>query len=214
MQVLYKDNDILVIVKPAGILSERAEDKAGKSVADMFPDLQLFTVHRLDRETAGIMVYSLSKSSAAALSEQIRGGEFMKKYYAVLRGRPEADSGTLEDWLKRDARRNISRVCEEKEDGAKKALLEYEIKAENQGLCLVDIALQTGRTHQIRVQFSSRSCPVYGDGRYGGGSGELALFAYSLAFTHPVTGKKMAFAEKPDPERFPWNLFETEDYSL
>ena len=71
MQVLYKDNDILVIIKPAGILSERAEDKAGKSVADMFPDLQLFTVHRLDRETAGIMVYSLNKSSAAALSEQM-----------------------------------------------------------------------------------------------------------------------------------------------
>ena len=214
MPVLYQDSDILVIVKPAGILSERAEDKAGKSVADMFPELRIFTVHRLDRETAGIMVYALNKESAAALSEQIRGGEFSKKYFAVLRGRPGNDSGILEDWLKRDARKNMSFVCAEGGEGAKQARLEYRVLSENQGLCLADIALHTGRTHQIRVQFASRSCPVYGDGRYGGGSGELALFAYSLAFAHPATGEKMSFTERPDPERFPWNLFETEDYSL
>ena len=214
MKVLYKDSDIIVIVKPAGILSERAEDKAGKSVADLFPDLCLFPVHRLDRETSGIMVYSLTKESAAALSEQIRGGNFGKKYYAVLRGRPENDSGILEDWLIRDARKNKSFVCDKNDEGAKQARLGYKIISENQGLCLADIALHTGRTHQIRVQFASRSLPVYGDGRYGGGSGELALFAYSLSFNHPAMGKRMNFREFPDRERFPWNLFETEDYSL
>lgn len=213
MQALFKDDDIIVLIKPAGILSEKAQDKAGKSVADLFPELQLYTVHRLDRETSGIMVYSLNRSSAAALSEQIRSGKFSKKYYAILKGRPENDSGMLADWLSRNARKNTSFVCDEHAAGAKEARLEYTIKSENQGLCLADISLLTGRTHQIRVQFSSRSCPVYGDGRYGGGSGELALFAYSLAFTHPVTGKKMVFTEKPDTDRFPWNLFDAEDFS-
>ena len=214
MKVLYKDSDILVIVKPSGILSEIAEDRAGKSVADSFPGLSLFPVHRLDRETAGIMVYSLNKNSASGLSEQIRGTEFKKKYYAVLRGRPEKDSGILEDWLCRDARKNISFVCDKSDKGAKQARLEYSVFYENQGLCLTRIKLYTGRTHQIRVQFASRSLPVYGDGRYGGGGGELALFACSLSFSHPVTGKRMSFTESPDRELFPWNLFETEDYSL
>ena len=90
----------------------------------------------------------------------------------------------------------------------REASLEYSVIGENNGLSLVDILLHTGRTHQIRVQFSSRKMPLYGDGRYGGGSGSLALFAHTLEFTHPVTNEKMTFSAKPDTDCEPWNKFD------
>ena len=141
-------------------------------------------------------------------------GGFDKKYYAVLKGSPAEAQGLMEDWLIRDPKRNLTEVTDSPCERAKRARAEYEIKAENQGLCLTDIRLLTGRTHQIRAQFSHRSCPVYGDSRYGGGSGELALFAHSLAFDHPATGERMIFTALPDCEKFPWNLFAQEDFSV
>ncbi len=206
MNELYRDSDILVIVKPAGIVSE-TENTGVKCVGDFYPGMRLYAVHRLDRETAGVMVYALSRESAASLSGQIREGGFQKRYFAVLRGVPEKREGELCDRLVRDKARNITSVAVGNEPGAKAAKLRYKIKAENQGLSLADIRLYTGRTHQIRVQFSSRSFPVYGDGKYGGGRGETALFAYSLTFTHPKTGERMNFTAMPDREMFPWNLF-------
>ena len=214
MQILFKDDDIIVFIKPAGVLSETGGAGAGRSVSDMLPGISLFAVHRLDRETSGIMVYALNKKSAAALSKSIAAGGFDKKYYAVLKGSPAEAQGLMEDWLIRDPKRNLTEVTDSPCERAKRARAEYKIKAENQGLCLTDIRLLTGRTHQIRAQFSHRSCPVYGDSRYGGGSGELALFAHSLAFDHPATGERMIFTALPDCEKFPWNLFAQEDFSV
>ena len=96
--------------------------------------------------------------------------------------------------------------------GVRPASLEYEIREEKDGMSLAEILLHTGRTHQIRAQFSSRGLPLYGDGKYGGGSGELALFAYSLTFFHPETGEKMTVSVLPDMEKTPWNLFKKESY--
>ena len=209
MNELYRDDEILVVVKPAGVVSE-TEQKGAKCVGDFYPGTRLYAVHRLDRETAGVMVYALSKKSAAELSAQIREGGFEKRYLAVLRGLLPEKEGVLRDLLVRDKARNITSVAAGEAEGAKEAELEYRIKGENQGLSIADIKLHTGRTHQIRVQFSSRSAPVYGDGKYGGGRGETALFAYSLTFTHPETGERMNFTAKPDEESFPWNLFAEE----
>ena len=209
MTELYRDEEILVIVKPSGIVSE-TEQAGAACVGDFFPGTRLYTVHRLDRETAGVMVYALTSDSAASLSAQIRDGGFEKRYFAVLRGVPEKREGVLEDMLVRDKARNLTSVAKDGDPSAKKAKLEYRIIGENQGLSLADIRLFTGRTHQIRAQFSSRSAPVYGDGKYGGGRGETALFAYSLSFNHPVTEERMNFTAGPQPEMFPWNLFAEE----
>ena len=209
MTELYRDDEILVIVKPSGVVSE-TEQPGAECVGGFYPGTRLYTVHRLDKETSGVMVYALTAESAASLSSQIRDGGFEKRYYAVLRGAPVEREGVLEDMLVRDKVRNVTSVAKDGDPSAKKAKLEYRIIGENQGLSLADIRLYTGRTHQIRAQFSSRSAPIYGDGKYGGGRGETALFAYSLSFTHPVTDERMNFTAKPQMEMFPWNLFAEE----
>ncbi len=209
----FEDENIIVCVKPAGILSQFSEkdenmisvlngyfEKSGKAC-------QAYPVHRLDRETSGLIVYAKNSRAAAKLSEQIAKNEIKKRYFAVIKGTPEEKSGVLKDLLFRDKQKNKSYVVKRKRGGVKEASLEYEVIAESDGMSLVDILLHTGRTHQIRVQFSSRKMPLYGDGRYGGGGGNLALFAHSLEFKHPVTGEKMCFTALPDAEEFPWNKF-------
>lgn len=212
MQVIFDDADILVCIKQAGELSERAEHMPGKSVADIYGK-PLFTVHRLDRETSGVMVYAKTKAAAAALSEQLKSGKIKKRYFAVLRGVPEKSSGELEDYLVRNSRINKTEIAGQSVLGAKRARLGFTVKATEQGLTLADIELFTGRTHQIRAQFSGRGLPVFGDGRYGGGSGELALRAYYLEFRHPSDNRRMTFTSLPDAAMFPWNLFERQVYS-
>ncbi len=206
MTALINDGSILVCVKPAGIMSQKAEGN-GPSVQDSYPDTELFTVHRLDRETGGVMVFAENSACAAALSEQIRQNKFEKRYFAVLKGKPEAEEGVLEDLLFRDKQKNKTFVVKRERRGVRKASLEYKTLGCAEGLTLIQIKLHTGRTHQIRVQFSSRGLPLYGDGRYGGGAGELALFAYYLSFYHPITGEKMRFTHLPDTDKYPWNQF-------
>lgn len=212
MKILFEDKHIVVCVKPAGILSQSGDG------ADMISLLnehfllngektQAFPVHRLDRETAGVMVYAKSSKSAAALSKQIEQNTVKKHYYAVVRGCPEEKSGVLKDLLFRDKQKNKSYTVKRMRKGVREASLEYEVIGENSGLSMLDILLHTGRTHQIRVQFSSRKMPLYGDGRYGGGGGSLALFAHTLEFCHPVSGEKMIFSDKPDMTAEPWNMF-------
>lgn len=209
MKILSEDKDVLVCIKEAGELSERREGKPGKSVEDIYGS-PLYTVHRLDRKTAGVTVYAKTPQAAALLSGQIRNGETEKRYFAVLRGEPVKESEELTDYLVRDEKRNLTSVADENTEGAKFARLQYETAAVNQGLTLVKVRLLTGRTHQIRVQFSSRGTPVYGDSRYSGGRGELALYSYLLEFNHPQTAERMRFTGMPDTEKFPWNLFERE----
>lgn len=209
----FEDENIIVCVKPAGVLSQSSEkdenmisllngyfEQAGKNCT-------AYPVHRLDRETSGLIVYAKNSRAAAKLSEQIAKNEIKKRYFAVIKGVPEEKSGVLKDLLFRDKQKNKSYVVKRKRGGVKEASLEYEVIGEKDGMSLVDILLHTGRTHQIRVQFSSRKMPLYGDGRYGGGGGNLALFAHSLEFIHPVTGEKMHFTALPDTEEFPWNKF-------
>lgn len=213
MKIFIDDDDILVCMKPAGILSQSTEGK-GTSVQDLYGNVKLYPVHRLDRETTGIMVYAKNQAAASALSEQITQNKFEKKYFAVIKGVPEEKSGELNDLLFRDMKKNKTYLVKRERKGVRKASLLYEVIDVSEGMSLVDVRLITGRTHQIRAQFSGRGMPLCGDGKYGGGPGELALISYSLCFFHPASGKRMEFRELPDIDQYPWNLFGKEKYSF
>jgi 23S rRNA pseudouridine1911/1915/1917 synthase len=156
------------------------------------------------------MVFAKTSKAAARLSEQIRTGGFEKRYLAVLCGVPSKRKATLENYLRKNSINNTVYVCTQTEEGAKFASLDYEILEDNGTLSLADIKLHTGRTHQIRVQMASINCPLYGDMRYGGEKavkGKLALWAYSLRFSHPTTGEKLRFEIEPPKDESAWRYF-------
>ncbi len=214
MEILFQDEYIAVCLKPAGVVSQSTD--GGKDMIALLNEVfknngetaEAFPVHRLDKDTAGLMVYAKSSKAAAILSKQAEQNKIQKRYYAVAQGFCEEKSGILKDMLFRDKQKNKTYVVKRMRKGVRDASLEYKVIGENEGMSLFDILLHTGRTHQIRVQLASRKLPLYGDGKYGGGSGKLALFAYSLSFTHPKTNKKLTFTAKPDTNEYPWNKFE------
>ena len=219
--ILYEDNHLIVVLKPQ--MTACCPDESGddnlfdcvkryiKTAYDKPGNVYLGLIHRLDRPTGGVMVFAKTSKAAARLSEQMKSGGFEKKYLAVLCGSPLKNSGTLVNYLRKNQLTNTVYVCTESEEGAKFASLGYNILERSGGLCLADITLHTGRTHQIRVQTAAINCPVYGDMRYGGDKavkGKLALWAYSIKFPHPVTGETLRFEIEPPKEERPWNLFD------
>lgn len=218
--VLYEDNHLIVVLKPQMVAccpDESGDDNLFDCVKRYIKEtyskpgnVYLGLVHRLDRPTGGVMVFAKTSKAAARLSAQMSGGGFEKKYFAVLCGTPNRMEGTLVNYLRKNSVNNMVYVCTESEEGAKFASLAYKIKETAEGLSLAEITLHTGRTHQIRVQTAAINCPVYGDMRYGGRKavkGKLALWAYSLRFTHPVTGEALRFIAEPPREETPWNNF-------
>lgn len=212
MTILFEDKFLAVCLKPAGVLSQSGGNDMisllNAHFAENSENTEAFPVHRLDRETAGLMVYAKNSKSAAALSKQAEQNQIKKRYYAVIKGSPAEKSAVLKDLLFRDKQKNKTYVVNRMRKGVREASLEYEVMSENGGLSLVDILLHTGRTHQIRVQFASRKMPLYGDGRYGGGGGNLALFAHTLEFIHPISGERLSFSAKPDMNSEPWKQFD------
>ncbi len=200
MEILFKDEHIVVCVKPAGILS--AEDASGKpSVPQVLMKEQgietVYPIHRLDKEVSGLMVYALSKRAAAVLSAAAADHtRFKKEYLAVVLGRPSENEGTFEDLLFKDSAKNKSFVVKKERKGVKKAKLAYNIVETFDDKTLVRVRLFTGRTHQIRVQFASRNMPLAGDRKYGGPPNEkgIALFSCGLEFSHPISGENMCFS--------------------
>ncbi|MCD7728855.1 MAG: RluA family pseudouridine synthase [Clostridia bacterium] len=218
--ILYEDNHILVALKPQNTAccpDESGDDNLldclKRYIKEKYQkpgNVYLGLVHRLDRPTGGVMVFAKTSKAAARLAEQMKGGGFEKRYYAVLCSVPSRKKAVLENYLRKNSINNTVYVCTQTEEGAKFASLEYDIKDEHGGLALAEIKLHTGRTHQIRVQMASINAPVYGDMRYGGANavkGKLALWAYSLSFFHPVTGEKLRFMAEPPLDEAPWKLF-------
>lgn len=217
--VLYEDNHIIVAVKPQNVPSQ-SDDTGDQSFQDMVRSYirekynkpgNVYTglVHRLDRPAGGVMVFARTSKAASRLSKELAEHRLRKIYYAVLSGRVYdlPDSGELEDWLCKDRAKNTSRVCSEKTPGAKLAKLRYQVLDRKDGLALVRIELQTGRSHQIRVQFASRDVPLAGDYRYGGTKGyPLCLWAGELSLVHPTRKEEMIF-QAPLPQCEPWALF-------
>ena len=202
MKIYYEDEYIIVCEKDAGLLSE-GEGKdclpffLAEEIALRGEQSDIFTVHRLDRETSGIMVYAKKKESAAALSRAIIDGRFEKEYIAEIHGRPEQDRGRFDDLLFYDRTKNRSFTVKRMRKGVKDASLEYEVISSENGISRVRIKLLTGRTHQIRVQFASRKMPLVGDRKYGSPNTErsLALRACMLSFPHPKTNEIQRFED-------------------
>ncbi len=201
LTVLYKDENIAVIIKPARLISEDGAE--GESVMPLIRKelgcTEVYPVHRLDRGVSGVMVYALNKKSAAALSLAVQNGDMKKTYLAIVNGIPAEKKGEMCDFLFKDARKNKSYVVSRERKGVKKASLEYEVLKTLDERTLVRILLHTGRSHQIRVQFSSRKMPLVGDGKYGAADNvkSLCLFSHALVFPNPHSGENMSFSALP-----------------
>ena len=205
MELLYLDDDIIVCIKPARVLST---DEPGGLPELLHAELNIEdvrTVHRLDRVVSGVMVLARNAAAASELSRQIREDGFEKDYLAVVHGRPECDEGRFVDLLFRDKARKMTMVAPEAGRGVQPASLRYRVLNHEKGLSRVRIRLETGRTHQIRVQFASRAMPLVGERKYAQLEDpcEIALWSCRLAFRHPKTGERMEFAKEP-PEVYPW----------
>ena len=201
IHILYSDGSIAVCVKPSGVLSEGQAPDALPLLLERQLESPVYPVHRLDRETEGLMVYALSASAAASLSRQIAAGELKKEYLAVICGAPGEETGSMTDLLFYDRRVGKSFVTDRPRKGVKEARLDYICLAKKDSHSLVLVRLHTGRTHQIRVQFASRGLPLIGDRRYGAPAEGLpmALFSHSLSFSHPKTGEPLCFRLTPTP---------------
>ena len=210
MGIIYSDNKLIVAVKRRGVLSTNEPGGMPELLRQELGDdaAPIYTVHRLDAAVGGLMVYARTRHAASDLGKAIQDGSFHKEYLAVVHGRPQPMVDTLTDWLRHDAARRMTFVADGPGDDAREAKLHYAVIGEAEGLSLVWIELLTGRTHQIRCQFSSRGFPLWGDRKYGliGDGGPIALWSCALAFTHPVSGKAMHFSLEP-PKEYPWTLF-------
>jgi 23S rRNA pseudouridine1911/1915/1917 synthase len=223
LDVVFEDNHIIVVNKPQNILSQsdNTQDEDMLSIVknhikqkynkpgNVFVGL----VHRLDRPTGGLMVFARNSKSAKRLSEQIASGQFHKQYLAVVENPLKAQQGHLEDYIKKDSKTNMVRLCPQSEMGAKKAVLDYKLLDKAQNLSLLSVVIATGRPHQIRVQLSNIKNPLFGDFKYGakmGKTDKLALWAHKLEFVHPVSKAIMKFTSLPDQNSEPWNLFKLE----
>lgn len=224
MQILYEDKDIIVCEKPRGIASQ-AERGFEQDMVSLLMNYEcqkgnkqpyIGVVHRLDKMVGGIMVYAKNKKAAAELSEQIAGHEMKKKYYAVACGSLMPEQGSMTDYLVRDGKNNRSKIAQPGMKDAKKAELHYQVLEKKIVQCpdgrdatysLVEVELLTGRHHQIRVQFSSRGFPLYGDKKYNQDSlyqtEGIGLYSYYLEISHPVSHERMVFSKKPENGIFP-----------
>ena len=202
MKIIFDSKSFVVCVKPVGVVSE-------SDGASGMPDLlaeqlggSFYTVHRLDKNVSGVMVYAKTAEAAAALSAQIVSGDFEKRYRAVCYGCP--GEGGMTDLLFKDSRRGKAFVVSRKRRGVREASLSFStlktFELSGREVSLVEIHLHTGRFHQIRVQFSSRGFPLVGDRRYGSKDSfrDPMLFACRLSFISPDDGKRVDFSEKED----------------
>ena len=213
LNILYEDNHLLVVEKPINVLSQSDITNdidmltmLKKYLKDKYHkpgNVYLGLIHRLDRPTGGIMVFAKTSKAASRLSKQIKNHEFKKSYLAVVHGNIE-DTNTYIDYLeKRETKSYISTKEKGKYAELKFVKLNYNKEYD---LSLVKINLITGRNHQIRLQFSSRNYPLYGDSKYGNDLNKnLGLYAYKLEFIHPTTKEKLLFTNYPSYN--PFNKF-------
>ncbi len=210
MEIVYADKRIVVAVKPAGILSTDMPGGMPELLRQELGTDCVRTVHRLDAQVSGLMVFARSVKAASLLSEQIRDHAFHKTYLAVVHGEPP-ESGTMTDLLGRDKLRRLTCVSPAPGPDIQEAKLTYRVVDRCKGYSLVSICLETGRTHQIRVQFASRGWPLAGDRKYGVGAETfpIALWSHRLSFSHPESGETLDFRLDP-PNAQPWTWFSIE----
>lgn len=221
LKIIYEDNHIIVAQKPVNIPSQG--DKTGdidmltiikqyiKEKYNKPGNVYLGLIHRLDRPVGGVMVFAKTSKAAARLSEQVREKIFKKKYLVIANGKFNKNNGTLEDYMLKNEKTNMSKIVKEGTNNAKYAQLDYEVLKYDPelNLSVLKINLHTGRHHQIRVQLSSREHSIYGDQKYGGrGHGkQICLWAYELTIQHPITKEQMTFTSIPE-KKGSWKILE------
>ena len=205
MEIIYQDADLVVCVKPARVLSTDEPGGLPELLRQELGTQDFRTVHRLDRVVSGLMVVARNATAASDLSRQIREDTFEKEYMAVVHGTPEKAEDRLCDLLLRDKARKMTFVVQEPGKDVQPAALRYQLLLAKKDLSKVRIQLETGRTHQIRVQFASRGLPLVGERKYSelDDPCEIALWSYRLAFCHPKTEERMEFMLEP-PKEYPW----------
>lgn len=217
-KVLYEDRNILICEKPVGQPSQ--PDPAHADGSDLLSsiamwrtacgyDPSVYLVHRLDTATGGAILYAKDRESAARLGGMVVGKQIHKQYLAVVRGMLEPADGRMDDYLYHDKAKNKAFVVATQRKGVKEASLRYRTLAQSEEYSLVEVTLETGRTHQIRAQFSHAGHPLLGDGKYGSRDKgcTTALWAYRLGVIHPVSKKEIEVQSNP-PSGYPWSLFD------
>lgn len=219
IKILYEDDDIIVVYKPAKIATQT--NKIGEKDVESFLKHYLYkqrktkqapylgVIHRLDQPVEGLLVFAKEKTAAKELNRQLQTKGFGKEYKAVVCGELPKKNGRLHDYVIKDTQANRAFICEKNREKAKEAILEYRLLEKREdGTNLVQIHLETGRFHQIRVQMANIGCPLLGDAKYNpmtentGRWEQIALCAYRLTFQHPRTGKMMEFKIEPKGEAF------------
>ena len=231
-KIIYEDTHIIIAHKPAGLATQTSHIGQQDVVSELKNYLAkasnsvdgaktanaaagkntpgqpyLGVIHRLDQPVEGLLVFAKTKEAAAKLTKQLSNGTLNKQYYAVVCGKPSEKSGRLVDYLVKEG--NTGRIGLPDEKEAKEAILQYKVVKELvEGCTLVDIQIETGRFHQIRLQMSYGGHPILGDLKYGTpksmdlsrqyGVRNVALYAYCIDLYHPVTGKKLHFSIHPD----------------
>lgn len=219
-EILFEDNHLLGIVKPVNIPVQ--EDSTGdpdllsllkEEVKERYNkpgNVYMGLVHRLDRPVGGAMIFAKTSKAASRLSECVRSHSFRKVYLTVVHGKPPASQGRLIHTLLKDAKSNTVTIVRKGTPGGKEAILDYTLLGSAEGYSLLKIDLLTGRSHQIRVQLSGISCPLYGDQKYGAAVNkpgqQIALWSALVGFPHPVTKEEIELISLP-PRSHPWNLW-------
>lgn len=192
MEILYSDGDLAVCIKPVGLDSEKQlPEELKKQLGG-----EIFPIHRLDQNVGGVMVYARTKNAAAALSKAVQQGSMVKEYVAMVHGTPP-ETGDWTDMLFKDSSKNKVFVVNKERKGVKNARLEFTRLSEGE-TSLVRVRLHTGRSHQIRVQFASRSYPLVGDHKYGAKDEEKAPKLFSCCISFPFRGKNYRFERLPE----------------
>ena len=192
MDILYSDRDLAVCIKPVGLDSEAEVPAELKKALGG----EIFPIHRLDKNVGGVMVFARTKQAAAILSKTVQEGQMVKEYVAMVHGTPP-ETGDWEDFLFKDSRKNKVFAVKKERKGVKYARLEFNRLTANDP-SLVHIRLHTGRSHQIRVQFSSRGFPLVGDHKYGSRDEKLEPMLFSCRITFPWKGETKIFEAKPE----------------
>ena len=192
MDILYSDRDLAVCIKPVGLDSEAEVPAELKKTLGG----EIFPIHRLDKNVGGVMVFARTRQAAAALSKAVQEGQMIKEYVAMVHGTPP-ETGDWEDFLFKDSRKNKVFAVKKERKGVKYARLELNRLTDGE-TSLVHVRLHTGRSHQIRVQFSSRGFPLVGDHKYGSRDERLEPMLFSCRITFPWKGESKIFEAKPD----------------
>lgn len=219
INVIYEDNHIIVVEKPFNIPTQ-LDDSGDIDMLSMVKEYvrlkynkkgeaYIGLVHRLDRVAGGVMVFARTSKAASRLSEQIRNRTFKKEYFTVVENIVKKDSDLLVDYIVKDSKNNVVKVVDKSKRDAKEAKLKYELIETKELLSLLRVDLLTGRPHQIRIQFSSRNNPIFGDGKYRStykSKKGIALWSYKISFVHPTKQEEMVFELYP-PKVSPWDKF-------